>query len=396
MTEIIGTKSSSLKGKTIVLAVCGSIACVRAFDLCRELIRRGARVQVVASRAALEMIGEKALEFASGQKVITEISGAVEHVKFFGAKGKGDLLLVAPATANTISKIALGIDDTPITTFATTAIGAGKPVLLAPAMHEPMYKHPLVKENLARLEKRGVRIIMPFVAEEKAKMQEIEGICLEVERALTKQSLAGKKVLIAGGACVEEVDATKVLATKSGGHTAVELSREAFRRASEVTLVHSTRLFVEPQIRQVRAENFAQFHAAIFSELKKGADVFLCPAALSDFSVKKQAGKIDSRQTQTITLTPNKKLLSQVRKKFPQLSIVGFKAQSKLTKTQLEKKAQALLQKHGLDVVVANNIEDVKENENKVMIVSRKKSFAVKGKKSEIAKKVFEELLHIK
>ena len=112
-----------LKNKTIVVAVCGSIAAVRSFDIVRLLRSRGAKVHVVMSSAAEGIITADAMQWASGNRVITKLTGKTEHVKFFGKKGKADLLLIAPATANTISKIAMGIDDSTITTFATIAIG---------------------------------------------------------------------------------------------------------------------------------------------------------------------------------------------------------------------------------------------------------------------------------
>ena len=137
-SDITGSVSHTLAGKTIVVAVTGSIAAVRAVDLIRDLIRRGAEVHCVMSRAAEQILHPYALEYASSNPVVREITGKVEHVQFCGVGGAADLLLVAPATANTIGKMACGIDDTPVTTFATTALGSGKPVAVVPARHEAM------------------------------------------------------------------------------------------------------------------------------------------------------------------------------------------------------------------------------------------------------------------
>ncbi|MBI4045136.1 MAG: bifunctional phosphopantothenoylcysteine decarboxylase/phosphopantothenate--cysteine ligase CoaBC [Candidatus Diapherotrites archaeon] len=394
MEEILASKSNYLKRKLVVLGITGSVACVRVFDLCRELIRRGAGVQIVASKAALEMVGEKALEFASGRKVISEITGKIEHVEFFGGKGKADLLLVAPATANTISKIAMGIDDSPVTTFATTAIGKGAPVLIAPAMHEPMYDHPIVNDNLRKLESMNrVKIIAPLLSEEKAKLAEIETICLEVERAVAKQPLAGKKILIAAGKTEEEIDATKVLATKSSGKTGLELGREAYRRGAQVTLLHNT-VAVESCIQSIPFSSAGDLEKKVVEELSSGCDVFICPAAISDFSVEKFSGKLDSAKKFSLELTPREKLLEKVRQKFPGLAIVGFKALAGASEKELVQKARQLLQRHSLQLVVAN---DVSRNppgseETSVAIVSKKKAVSVKGKKSLVAARVFDEL----
>ena len=125
-------------------------------------MRHGAEVTAVMSPEASKLVTPWAMEFATGRKVITELTGAVEHVALFGDyPGRADLLLVAPCTANTISKMALGIDDTPVTTMATVAIGSRTPVLVAPAMHLAMYENPAVRENVRRLEGMGVRFVGP-------------------------------------------------------------------------------------------------------------------------------------------------------------------------------------------------------------------------------------------
>lgn len=392
MREILGSKSDLLEGRLVVLGVCGSVAAVRSFDLCRELIRRGAQVHVVASHAALELVGEKLLEFASGKKVIKEITGKVEHVKFFGKKGKADLLLIAPATANTISKVAMGIDDTPITTFATTAIGAKKPVIICPAMHEPMFEHPIVQENLEKLSKMyRVKIIAPLLSEEKAKLSSLDSICIEVERALAKHTMAGKKVLVASGATQEEIDPMRIITSKASGKTGAEIAREAYRRAAQVTLIHNGFL-VEPQITQIHASSFSQMRQKILEELEHGFDFFFCPASISDFSPKKSLHKIKSGKDFSLKLFANKKIIEEARKKFPNLFIVGFKAEASVPEKELEKKALDLLSKNNLQVVVANDIQKNPPglDENSVLIVSKKKTLNVSGKKSEIARKIID------
>ncbi|RPJ49797.1 MAG: DNA/pantothenate metabolism flavoprotein, partial [Methanobacteriota archaeon] len=154
-------KSSSLAGKTIVLGVTGSIGAVRTVELARELIRNGAEVHAVMTEAATHILHPDALHYATGNPTITELGGRVEHVEFCGLKGRADLLLIAPATANTVGKIAYGIDDTPVTSFATTALGSGVPVMVVPAMHESMFRHPAVAENLVKLKSWGISVVGP-------------------------------------------------------------------------------------------------------------------------------------------------------------------------------------------------------------------------------------------
>src|SRR5437667_160158 len=137
-----GARSLKLQGKTIVLGVTGSIAAVETVKLAHELIRHGAEVYAVLSRSAAEIIHPNALQYATGHPVVTAITGAMEYLEMCGRDGKADLLLIAPCTSNTIGKIAHGIDDTTVTTYAVNALGSGIPVLVAPAAHESMMDNP--------------------------------------------------------------------------------------------------------------------------------------------------------------------------------------------------------------------------------------------------------------
>lgn len=170
--DISGTKSKGLTGKRVVLAVCGSIAAIESPKLARELMRHGADVVCVLSEAGQKIIHPWALECITGKETVTEITGFCEHIEYCGDwKGKCGLLLICPATANTISKIACGIDDSAITTFASTALGAKVPVIIAPAMHASMINNPFVQENIAKLKKAGVKFVDPKFSEGKAKLE---------------------------------------------------------------------------------------------------------------------------------------------------------------------------------------------------------------------------------
>lgn len=156
----------------IVLGVCGSIAAVKTVELVREFRRRGVEVEVVMTEAAKKIINPFALEWASGNPVVTKLTGSVEHVRLCGVDGEGSLFLICPATANTISKVANGIDDSSVTTFASTALGSEKPVVMVPAMHISMYKNPFVAGNIEKLKKSGITVVEPKIEENKAKIPE--------------------------------------------------------------------------------------------------------------------------------------------------------------------------------------------------------------------------------
>jgi len=160
----------------VVLGVCGSVAAIEAPKLVRDLIRREISVRCVMSNSSRNIIHPYVMEWATGHEVITEITGGVEHVKLCGVNGEASLLVICPATANTISKIANGIDDTSVTTFATTAIGSGIPVIVVPAMHSSMYKNPFVVESLKKLKKNKIRVIGPRFEEDKAKLADVRKI----------------------------------------------------------------------------------------------------------------------------------------------------------------------------------------------------------------------------
>lgn len=177
-----------MKNKKVVLAVCGSVAAIEAPKLVRELRRKNVDVECVMSGSAEEIINPNVLEWASEKPVVTKITGKTEHVRLCGVGGEASLLLICPATSNTISKIASGIDDTSVTTFAATAIGSGKKVIIAPAMHYSMYKNPFVAENIKKLEKYGVTIIEPRFEENKAKVASNEDIVAKVLRELKTKS----------------------------------------------------------------------------------------------------------------------------------------------------------------------------------------------------------------
>lgn len=164
------------KNKKIVIAVCGSVAAVEVPKIIREFKRTNLDIHCVMSNSAGKIIHKNVLAWASENEVVTGLTGKVEHVKFCGVGGEAELLLICPATANTISKIACGIDDTPVTTFAATAIGAGKEIVIVPAMHISMYKNPFVAKNIEKLKFAGIKFIEPKLEENKAKLADAHEI----------------------------------------------------------------------------------------------------------------------------------------------------------------------------------------------------------------------------
>lgn len=389
--DLAGTVSSSLAGRKIVLAVTGSIAAVETIKLARELIRRGAEVQAVMSAAATTIIHPWALQYATGRAAITEITGDVEHVALCGKRKEAfHMLLIAPCTANTIGKIAAGIDDTTVTTFATTALGSKIPVVIVPAMHGSMLDHAIVRENIEKLESIGIRFVMPVAAEGAAKFPDISAIVLNVERALASSPLKGKKVLITSGPNFEEIDPIRILTSRSTGRMGVELALEAFRRGAEVTVVHRGRVGV-PGIRDVFAESAAGMMDAVLAELRQGYDLYLSAAAISDFTMDRSPEKISSSGPLTLTLRPAEKVLDRVRHEFPGLFIVAFKAETVEGRELLER-AERRLDESGANLVVANTFGGVRDSDlNDVYILGPgAKPVHSSGRKSQVAAAVLD------
>lgn len=394
--SISGSVSDTLAGRTVALGVTGSIAAVRVVDLVRDLIRRGADVHCVMSEAAQRILHPHALEYASGNPVITEITGRVEHVEFCGVEGRADMLLIAPATANTIGKIACGIDDTPVTTFATTAIGSGKPVAVVPAMHEAMYRHPAVVENLNKLRSMGVVCIDPRIEESKAKIAENARIVAEVERILGPGDLRSRRILVTSGATAESIDPIRIITNRASGRTGVEIAREAYRRGADVTIIHRARLGLP--FKEVYVESAQDMLDAVMDELSSGYDALIGAAAVGDFTVDMEERKIKSRDELLLRLKPAPKILRSVRSMHPDLTMIGFKAETFVSDEDLIRSARESMDASRLNLVIANDVGagGMGTDDNRVLIVRENGTYAeVSGKKSIIARRVIDELVRI-
>jgi len=385
--EIRGSKSNRLSKKRLVLAVTGSIAVVETIKLSRELIRHGADVFPVMTPSAIKIIHPDSLWFATGKKPIIELTGATEHVTFCGrVKNPVDLLLISPCTANTISKIAHGIDDTAVTTFATTAIGSGVPILIVPAMHLSMYDHKIIQENIKKCKKVGIKFIEPLIEKSKAKMADIDEIVSYVIRETGKQDLAKKKILIVGGPTAEPIDDVRVITNRSSGKTAVWLAKNAFYRGADVELWYGFGKEVPPNyINNIDFESINDISKLLKSKGLKKFDVIILCAALSDYIPKKQTGKISSgKEKLVIEMLSAPKIIASLRKKAPKSKIIGFKVEEKSPK--LKEKAGNLLKKNNLDFVVANTISGFDKDENEIWIIDKKgKTIHKKGKKEHLA-----------
>jgi len=385
--QLRGAKSEKLRGRKIVLGVTGSIAATECVKLCHELIRHGAEVQVVMSKDAQSIIHPWSLQFATGREVTTEIDGRVQHVALCGdVPDRADLLLIAPATANTISKIATGVDDTPVTTFATTALGGGIPLIIVPAMHYSMLAHRIVAANIARLKRLGVVFIEPKIEETKAKMPSIDSIVATVIATVGKRDLIRRKVVVIAGATEEPLDDIRVITNKSTGETGVELAKAAQERGAQVELwMGRSEVPLPEHIKTVRFSSFKDLEKLVKG---KRFDIVFFPAAVSDYSPSKLPGKMPSDKAKvTLQLIRNPKLIDRMRGRL----IVGFKAQAKMSDEDLVKEALELIRRSKCSIVVANKVDEVKRGRTRVLIVEKDGDFEeVSGTKLEVADQIID------
>jgi phosphopantothenoylcysteine decarboxylase/phosphopantothenate--cysteine ligase len=379
-----------LEGTNVALGVTGSIAAVRTVELAHELRRRGATVRAVMTESAQGIIHPWALEFATESPVVTELTGAVEHVELCGTEGWAEVFLIAPATANTIGQIAGAIDDSPVTTCATTAIGAGMPVVVAPAMHEPMYDHPGVLETIAQLESWGIDVLDPRVEEGKAKIPTEDAIVTATARAVGDQPLDGTEIVVTSGATTESIDPLRTLSNRASGQTGRAVARSCAVAGADVTLVHDGPPVPHATVRQV--ESAGEMTDAVL-EAAPDADAVVSAAAISDYTVPEAPEKIPSGQAElSLSLSPTDKLLDTVRGEHPDLPLVGFKVETDLPNDELVDRARSLMDRVDLAFVVGNDASVMGDAATEALLVREHAVESYEGDKEGLGALVAREL----
>ena len=406
LKDITGSLGKELLNKKIALCVTGSVAAIEASEIARELMRRGAEVYPVLSKSACELIGPKLMEWATGNKSITELTGKTEHIHLAGEwVGKVDIVIIAPATANTIGKIASGIDDTTVTTVATTAIGSEIPILIAPAMHYSMFKHPIVLDNINKLKKLGVQILEPEIVEGKAKMTPTSRILEAVIKKFYQRDLKGVKFLVSAGPTIEYLDPVRIITNKSSGKMGIAVALEASRRGADSTLIAGVIQEKIPQgIRAIRTETSKEMFKVVKKQLVRTKyDVFVACAAVSDFrpSISHKT-KIPTRDNNKvkIELEATSKIVNVIKKLSPKTSLIAFKAEYGLSDSVLIDKARQVMRSSKADLVVANHvgIEGVGfgSDTNEAYIIDRKgkTTHIPRMTKQDLARKIIDYMIN--
>ncbi len=383
----------TLKDKHIVLGITGSIAAYKAASLARLLIKAGAEVQIVITPAGKEFITPVTLSALTGKPVVSEFFTANDgtwhsHVDL----GQwADLMLIAPATASTLGKMANGVADNML---ITTYMSMKTPVMIAPAMDLDMFAHPATTRNLEVLRSYGNIIIEPAAGElashliGKGRMEEPEKILSAVEDFFNQQeTLSKKKILITAGPTYEKIDPVRFIGNYSSGKMGFALAEECARRGAEVVLVAGpVSLKVNhPNIKRIDVESAEEMYNASVKEFP-GMDAAILCAAVADFRPSEQYSQKVKRGEDllTISLVPNKDIAASLgkMKKANQL-LIGFALETNDEETNALKK----MAKKNLDYIVLNSLNDAgagfKYDTNKVAILKKngeRKDFGLKSK----------------
>jgi phosphopantothenoylcysteine decarboxylase/phosphopantothenate--cysteine ligase len=346
----------TLRGRNIILGVTGSSAIYKSIDLARRLIRMGATVRVVMTRFATRLISPDLFHWATGQKPLVEMTGETEHIDL--AKW-GDALVVAPATLNTMCKIAYGVLDELLTLTAVTMLGSGKKVIIVPTMNTRLLNTPQYNKAIKILREEGVFIIPPKIEEDKAKYPPIEDLSHCIDALISRgRDLEGARVLVTAGATLEHIDPVRVITNPSSGLMGILVAREAACRGASVTLVHGN-ITVEPpyMVKTIRVESTEDM-ARVVRDLteREEFNIGVFAAAPVDYKPVSQSSiKISTRAHERISLeleaTP--KVIKNIARR-PGY-IVAFAAETARGEELIEKTREKLID-YGADLVVGNNV----------------------------------------
>jgi phosphopantothenoylcysteine decarboxylase/phosphopantothenate--cysteine ligase len=356
---------SPLSGRRVTLGVTGSIAAYKAAALLRLLRRAGASVEVVLSRAALEFVGPATFQGLNAKPPLGELfdrdHGGELHVDL---ARNSDAIVIAPASADCLARLATGRADDLI---AAIALSARCPVLVAPAMHPNMWSHPATQRNVATLGRDGVRFVGPVDGEVASgdrglgRMAEPEQIALEVSRLFSGGPLSGRRIVVTAGPTLEALDPVRSLSNRSSGKLGFALAERARARGADVTLIAGpVALSTPPGVRRVDVESALSLQRALWDALGPDlskADALIMAAAVADYRPKAASeSKLKRSGPLTLELEPNPDLLAEIgaRRTAARPVLIGFALETD-TDERIVASAREKLTKKRVDLVVANH-----------------------------------------
>jgi phosphopantothenoylcysteine decarboxylase/phosphopantothenate--cysteine ligase len=350
-----------LKNKEIILGVCGGIAAYKTVELLRELSKGGANVNVVMTANAQQFITPLTFQSLSGNPVTTDMFRLIEDSKIghIALADIADLMVIAPATANILGKVANGIADD----FLSTMVMATKvPILFAPSMNVKMWESDIVQHNVERLKTHGYQFIDPAEGDlacgsvGKGRMAEIAEIIEKIEDIFTKKDLSGQHVLITAGPTLEQIDPVRYITNRSTGRMGFALAKMARRRGAEVTLITGPHYLTLPRrdIPQILVNDARQMHDAI-AECFEDCQIVIMAAAVADFRPQDVlTEKITKRKNGSyiLEMEKNPDILKELGEKKNNHILVGFAAET----SDLMEHAEEKLREKNLDLIVANDV----------------------------------------
>ena len=291
---------------------------------------------------------------------------------------RSDLLIVYPSTANTLGKLATGIDDTPISTVLTVAFGSKIPIIMGLAMHRSMYENAAVKKNMDFLRKK-IDFVSPQMIEGKAKAPEPEDLLSFVLKKFGgSEKLRGKKVLVTAGPTIEKIDSVRVITNQSSGKTGTLLASELVSAGAKVTLIYGPGTSEPPKgAKVIRINSVNEMNKAVKESLKGRFDIAIMTAAASDYVVKNgTSNKIKSDKKEiNVKLVRAPKIINIIKNKQKDIFLVGFKAETDISKKELVNRAKKKLNESNADLIIANDVgQNYKKdpNYNEIIIVDSK------------------------
>ena len=386
--------------KCVVVGVSGGVAVYKALDVISRLRKKDVEVHVIMTKSATEFVTPLSFQSLSQNMVITDMfsepkAWEIQHISL--AK-KADLMLIVPATANIIGKVANGIADDML---STTIMATKAPVVFCPAMNTNMYENPIVQRNISLLKELGYEFIEPASGrlacgdEGKGKLQDTEIIAEETLRRLhSTKDLLGKKVVVTAGPTMVPIDPVRILTNRSSGKMGYSIAEEARDRGAEVVLISGPTSLRKPNgIKVIDVKTNEDMFNAIKNEFKD-ADIVIKSAAVADYKAKNYSNEKIKKTGDDLNLIfeRDRDILKTLGDMKENQILVGFAAES----SNLKENAKGKLERKNLDYIVANDISKSEtgfaSDENKVTIISKsgEEVSLEKMSKREVAKNIFD------
>lgn len=398
--------------KNVLIGIGGGIAGYKIIDLIKLLKKDSHDVSVIMTKGAEAMFPKKEFEKVLGKKIMTDLfdkdfdykkvlkNRQVEHIR---VADQADVMVIAPATANILAKLAYGIADDLLT---TTVLAMTAPIIICPSMNVNMWNNPIVQDNLKKLEDAGYQMIKPTAGmlacgyEGVGRLENVEIINKEIKKLFSKtNSLSGKKIIVTAGGTIEKIDDVRFIANRGSGRMGAAIAEECYLRGADVLLLRSknsvrSRYLIKEKIFQT-AEDLDQ----LVKENIEDVDIFFQTAAVSDYKLEKFfTGKLSSNKPLNLKLVPQVKIVNQIKKLSPKTLLVAFKAEYGLSEKQLIKEGIKKLIESQADIVVANDISRTdrgfESDDNEVFIIKKNKQAQKISltSKREVARHILESL----